>query len=283
VREASLVAFTLLTQAAAGTCGVLLALELRAERAGTSSALDTVALPLLAAALLAALLGLGASFLHLGSPRNAWRALRNVRTSWLSREVLLASLFTGALAAAVLLRLREGTPCFAAGFAEGFAGVVGVGLVMTMAGAYRLRTISAWDRAATPLAFFGSTLVLGMLAVAAALALQSPDAASGDCASRLLLGALAVLLAGLGATLFWLRRLGRERGAARETFERTAGESRRLVAARIVLTALAAGAGLAALAGPLAAWLVVAALVLAAAAETAGRVLFYEARVRSGL
>ncbi|HRY43741.1 MAG TPA: dimethyl sulfoxide reductase anchor subunit [Thermoanaerobaculia bacterium] len=283
MREASLVAFTLLTQAAAGTCGVLLALELRAERAGTSSALDTVALPLLAAALLAALLGLGASFLHLGSPRNAWRALRNVRTSWLSREVLLASLFTGALAAAVLLRLREGTPCFAAGFAEGFAGVVGVGLVMTMAGAYRLRTISAWDRAATPLAFFGSTLVLGMLAVAAALALQSPDAASGDCASRLLLGALAVLLAGLGATLFWLRRLGRERGAARETFERTAGESRRLVAARIVLTALAAGAGLAALAGPLAAWLVVAALVLAAAAETAGRVLFYEARVRSGL
>ncbi len=283
MREASLVAFTLLTQAAAGTCGVLLALELRAERAGTSSALDTVALPLLAAALLAALLGLGASFLHLGSPRNAWRALRNVRTSWLSREVLLASLFTGALAAAVLLRLREGTPCFAAGFAEGFAGVVGVGLVMTMAGAYRLRTISAWDRASTPLAFFGSTLVLGMLAVAAALALQSPDAASGDCASRLLLGALAVLLAGLGATLFWLRRLGRERGAARETFERTAGESRRLVAARIVLTALAAGAGLAALAGPLAAWLVVAALVLAAAAETAGRVLFYEARVRSGL
>ena len=283
MREASLVAFTLLTQAAAGTCGVLLALELRAERAGTSSALDTVALPLLAAALLAALLGLGASFLHLGSPRNAWRALRNVRTSWLSREVLLASLFTGALAAAVLLRLREGTPCFAAGFAEGFAGVVGVGLVMTMAGAYRLRTISAWDRASTPLAFFGSTLVLGMLAVAAALALQSPDAASGDCASRLLLGALAVLLAGLGATLLWLRRLGRERGAARETFERTAGESRRLVAARIVLTALAAGAGLAALAGPLAAWLVVAALVLAAAAETAGRVLFYEARVRSGL
>lgn len=283
MREASLVAFTLLTQAAAGTCGALLALELRAERAGTSSALDTVALPLLAAALLAALLGLGASFLHLGSPRNAWRALRNVRTSWLSREVLLASLFTGALAAAVLLRLREGTPGFAAGFAEGFAGVVGVGLVMTMAGAYRLRTISAWDRAATPLAFFGSTLVLGMLAVAAALALQSPDAASGDCASRLLLGALAVLLAGLGATLLWLRRLGRERGAARETFERTAGESRRLVAARIVLTALAAGAGLAALAGPLAAWLVVAALVLAAAAETAGRVLFYEARVRSGL
>lgn len=283
MREASLVAFTLLSQAAAGTCGVLLALALRAERAGTSAALEAVALPLPAAALVAALLGLGASFLHLGSPRNAWRALRNVRTSWLSREVLLATLFAAALAAAVLARQRPGPPGFAAGFAEGFAGVLGVGLVMTMAGAYRLRTVPAWDRVAMPLAFFGSALVLGTLSVAAALAMRGPDAASGACIVRLVIGGLAVLLAGLGVTLFWLRRIGRERGAAREAFDRTAGELRRLVAARIVLTALAAGTGLGALAGPLAAWLVVAALVLAFAAEAAGRVLFYEARVRSGL
>lgn len=283
MKEASLVAFTLLSQAAAGTCGVLLALALRAEKAGTSAALEGVAFPLLAAALLAALLGLGASFLHLGSPRNAWRALRNVRTSWLSREVLLASLFTAALAAAVLLRLRPGPPDFASGFAEGFAGVVGVGLVTTMAAAYRLRTVPAWDRAATPLAFFGSALVLGKLSVAAALALRGPDAASGACVVRLAIGGLGVLLAGLGATLFWLRRIGRERGASREAFDRTAGELRRLVAARIALTALAAGAGLAALAGPPAAGLVVATLVLAFAAEAAGRVLFYEARVRAGL
>lgn len=283
MREASLVAFTLLTQAAVGICGVLLALALRAERAGTSAALDSVAFPLLAAALVAALLGLGASFLHLGSPRNAWRALRNVRTSWLSREVLLASLFTTALGAALLLRLRPGPPGYAAGFAEGFAGVLGVGLVMTMAGAYRLRTVPAWDKVATPLAFFGSALVLGKLSVAAALALRGPDAASGACTVRLVIGGLAVLLSGLGVTLFWLRRIGRERGAAREAFDRTAGELRRLVAARIVLTALAAGAGLGAFAGELAAWFVVATLVLAFAAEVAGRVLFYEARVRSGL
>ncbi len=283
MREASLVAFTLLTQAAAGVCWVFLALGLRAERAGTEMALQAAALPLLVAAFLAALLGLAASFLHLGSPRNAWRALRNVRTSWLSREVLLASLFTGALAAAVLVRLRPGPAGFAAGFAEGLAGTLGVGLVMTMAGAYRLRTVSAWDRVATPFAFFGSALVLGKLVVAAALALRGPDAASDACVVRLLLGGVAVLLAGLGATLVWMRRLGRGRGAAREAFDRTAGESRRLVAARVVLTALAAGAGLAALSEPVATWLVVAALAFAAGAETVGRVVFYEARVRAGL
>jgi anaerobic dimethyl sulfoxide reductase subunit C (anchor subunit) len=283
LREASLVAFTLMTQAAAGICWVFLALGLRAERAGTEMALQAAALPLLVAAFLAALLGLAASFLHLGSPRNAWRALGNLRTSWLSREILLASLFTGALAAAVVVRLRPGPPGFAAGFAEGLAGTLGVGLVMTMAGAYRLRTVSAWDRVATPLAFFGSALVLGKLVVAAALALREPDAASGACVVRLLLGGVAVLFAGLGVTLVWMRRLGRGRGAAREAFDRTAGESRRLVAARIVLTSLAAGVGLAAFAGPVAAWLVVAVLAFAAGAETVGRVIFYEARVRAGL
>ncbi len=283
MREASLVAFTLLTQAAAGTCGVLLALGLRAGKAGTGPALEAVALPLLVVALFSALLGLAASFLHLGSPRNAWRAIRNFRTSWLSREVLLASLFTGALAVAVLVRLRPDPPGFAAGLAEGLSGVLGVGLVTAMARAYRLRTVPAWDRAATPLAFFGSALVLGTLAVAAALALRAPDAASGACAVRLLLGGLAVLLAGLGGTFFWLRRIGRGGEAAREAFDRTAGESRRLVAARIVLTSLAVGAGLAALADPIASWLVVAALAFAGGAETVGRVLFYEARVRAGL
>ena len=188
MREASLVAFTLLSQAAVGICGVLLALALRAERAGTFAALEAVALPLLAAAFVAAVLGLAASFLHLGTPRNAWRALRNVRTSSLSREVFLASLFTAALAAAVLVRLRTDPPGFAAGFAEGFASVLGVGLVMTMAGAYRLRTVPAWDRVATSLAFFGSALVLGTLAVAAALALGGGDAAMSVCVVRLLLG-----------------------------------------------------------------------------------------------
>ncbi len=283
MRERSLLAFTLLTQAAAGVCWVLLALGLRAERTGTQAALQAVALPLLSSALLAALLGLAASFLHLGSPRNAWRALGNLRASWLSREILLATLFTGALAAAVLVRLRSEHPGYWAGFAEGLAGTLGVGLVTTMAGAYRLRSVPAWDRVATPLAFFGSALVLGALAVAAALALRGPDAATDACVVRLLLGGLALLLAGLGVTLSWLRRLGRGRGASRETFERTAGENRRLLAARVVLTSLAAGAGLAALADPIATWLVVAALVLAAGAESVGRALFYEARVRAGL
>lgn len=45
------------------------------------------------AALLMLLAGLGASFLHLGHPMRAWRAVAMWRTSWLSREVIVLPAF----------------------------------------------------------------------------------------------------------------------------------------------------------------------------------------------
>jgi len=284
VREGSLVAFTLLSQASAGACAYLLAFEWRAVRAGAGASVEAAALPVLSFALVAALLGLAASFLHLGRPRNAVRALGNLRSSWLSREVLLAALFTAALAAAVLLRLRPGPAGFAAGFAHGFAAVAGFGLVVTMARAYGLRTVPSWDRRATPVAFFSTAVALGALAVAAGLALfgsGSTDPARGPI--PLLVAGLVVLLVALASGLLWLRRLVGGGGAEREAFARAGRERRGLVAARVALTVLAVAAGLATRLAPDAAWPVVAALVLAFAAEAAGRVLFYEARVRSGL
>ena len=284
MREGSLVAFTVLTQAAAGTCAFLLAFEGRAVRAGAGASVEAAALPLLSFALVAALLGLAASFLHLGNPRNAVRALGNLRSSWLSREILLAALFTAALAAATLLRLRPGLPGFAAGFAHGFAAVAGFGLVVTMARAYGLRTVPSWDQRATPVAFFATTVALGTLAVAAGLALRgtaSTDPARGPI--PLLAAGLVVLVVALASGLLWLRRLVGRSGAEREAVERAGRERRGLGAARIVLTALAVAAGLATNLAPDAAWPVVAALVLAFVAEATGRVLFYEARVRSGL
>jgi sulfite dehydrogenase (quinone) subunit SoeC len=43
------------------------------------------------------LIGLGASFLHLGRPLRAWRAAAMWRTSWLSREVIVLPAFIGLL------------------------------------------------------------------------------------------------------------------------------------------------------------------------------------------
>ncbi|MGA2717055.1 MAG: DmsC/YnfH family molybdoenzyme membrane anchor subunit, partial [Bryobacteraceae bacterium] len=51
------------------------------------------------ASLVLAGISLGASTLHLGRPIHAWKAMRGLRRSWLSREVLTLSLFAGAAGA----------------------------------------------------------------------------------------------------------------------------------------------------------------------------------------
>lgn len=50
------------------------------------------------------LLGMGLSSLHLGKPFRAYRSILNIRTSWLSREILLYSLFIGISSIVFLFR-----------------------------------------------------------------------------------------------------------------------------------------------------------------------------------
>lgn len=62
--------------------------------------------PFIAAVLLSLALvggGLGASALHLANPKNAWRAVMRVRTSWLSREAVLAAAFFPLMALHLLI------------------------------------------------------------------------------------------------------------------------------------------------------------------------------------
>ncbi|MBK1831319.1 dimethyl sulfoxide reductase anchor subunit [Verrucomicrobiaceae bacterium R5-34] len=54
-------------------------------------------LPLLLAAVLLGKVGLIASFTHLGSPKGAWRCFLGLKTSWLSREVILFGAWMPAL------------------------------------------------------------------------------------------------------------------------------------------------------------------------------------------
>lgn len=283
MKEGSLVAFTLLTQAAVGACWAALAIQLLSERAGVPETADGGAGAILLVAFLAALAGLAASFLHLGRPSNAWRALENLRASWLSREILFASAFTASLGASALLPLAGlGSP-FVRGFAEGLAAVFGLALLYAMTRAYRLRTVPAWDRATTNAVFLAATLGLGALAAAAVLAVRGEAPASSAVSpARLVAAALVVHTLGAAAALLWLRRLAAGGRTERESLARVAARPR-LLRARFLLSALVLAAGLAALLAPGRAWLPVAACLLAFAAEAAGRTLFYEARVRAGV
>lgn len=101
----SIVFFTTLSGAGYGLLAWLgVSIALLSSRGPVAAALESVQLAGLALGLALATLGLLCSLAHLGQPQRAWRALSQWRTSWLSREGVLALLVPlPALAIAALL------------------------------------------------------------------------------------------------------------------------------------------------------------------------------------
>jgi sulfite dehydrogenase (quinone) subunit SoeC len=89
----SVIVFTTVAGAAQGLV-VVLALA-RLFGVEVSAGFESRALGL---SLVMLLIGLGSSFLHLGRPERAWRAMMMWRTSWLSREVIVLPAFIAAVA-----------------------------------------------------------------------------------------------------------------------------------------------------------------------------------------
>jgi anaerobic dimethyl sulfoxide reductase subunit C (anchor subunit) len=289
VKERSLVAFTLLSQMAVGAFWVLGGLHLWvARQAGlaTADTLTRIALWAVVPAMLAAML---ASFFHLGTPLYAWRALANLRSSWLSREILFAVLFAAAAALfAVLHWFNLGPP--GARIVLGWAAaLLGLSLIYSMANAYRLRTVPAWDTWLTLVSFLTAALLLGALAVGAALAVSAdvPFELLRSPLQWIALGTIVLLSVELVGTAFWFARLVAGQGAALRAAGKIMQEHRSIFGLRLALAA----AGMAAAGVALALWgqatqhglpvLLIFGLVLAS--EVLGRLLFYEARVRHGV
>jgi anaerobic dimethyl sulfoxide reductase subunit C len=168
MRERSLVAFTLLAQTAVGLTWALAAVGVAlGNSVGVALRAPFLAVgPLMGAAALI-------SLLHLGSPRNAWRALGNLRSSWLSREILFLALFFAGWAAAALPMVVGPGPASLRLPLLGGVAVLGVGLLLSMAQVYRLRTVPAWDTPRTTAAFLLTTVTLGTLTAALALGLAA--------------------------------------------------------------------------------------------------------------
>lgn len=102
MHELPLLIFTLCLQ---GSVGVTLWLALGRQYAVDGRVPARGALPAMAGAFVLACVGLLASALHMGYPLNALNALRHIASSWLSREVVFASLYLAALGLGVVLLL----------------------------------------------------------------------------------------------------------------------------------------------------------------------------------
>lgn len=167
-REWALVAFTILAQMSVGSFLVLGVIHFFAKRKAGEAEADRLSDRALLAIGPVLVLGLLASFFHLGNPASAYRAIANVGSSWLSREILFGILFAGTgFLFAIMQGRKLGTPGLRSAIAL-VAALFGIALVFSMSMVYMLPNQPSWDTAATPLSFFTTTLLLGALAMGAA-------------------------------------------------------------------------------------------------------------------
>ncbi len=281
MKERSLIAFTLLCQLSVGAIVILAVIHAVLPGAGSPR------YELLELGSLVCTAGMGiallSSFLHLGTPTNAWRSLTNWRSSWLSREVVLALAFTGLCALQVVLH-RMGLGSNGTTMAAiWLAAATGLALIGAMIKVYRVRTVSQWNRRATPLSFALTTAILGTFAVTAIVLI---NARLSPTIQRALLNgiSLAALLALIGEMVFLIRQRRSRQVAPREHLEiddqTPTALGTRLFGLRLSLLGITIAALVAALLvnqhEPLTGLLLLTAVSTGIAAELVGRIAFYE-------
>lgn len=184
--ERSLILFTLLGQAAAGALVGLAGVQLL----GNVDVLGFVAFAAVGTVLLIAA---GISTAHLGSPAHAPHAIRNWRSSWLSREILALALTGGLVALGALVALLA-DPAASHG-ARTVIGVLaaasGILLVLAMVQLYSVRTIPEWRPALTGARFGGTTLRLGGIGAGILVAIEALRGSAIDASALWLVALLA--------------------------------------------------------------------------------------------
>jgi formate dehydrogenase iron-sulfur subunit len=236
--------------------GAFIALWLLAYNSATAN-LKIAAL----ASLVLAGISLGASTMHLGRPIHAWRAMRGLRRSWLSREVLTLSLFAGAagMFAGVLFFGLPGR--FAAGAATALAGLAGV---TCSARIYIVRARPAWFSGYTIAEFFSTALLLGPAFV------HALDPASPPALLFASVAGGAAQLITQSAKFLWLSRS--ESFELRSSSLLLSGRLRGLFATRLAILICAGIVVPMSAASP---WLIRSAFAAALAGELLGRYLFF--------
>jgi sulfite dehydrogenase (quinone) subunit SoeC len=172
----------------------------------------------IALALLLIAAGLASSVLHLAKPSNAWRAFARFRTSWLSREAVIAALLFP-VAFAYLIAVWSATDGTARTLLAIVVTLLAWGLLFCTAMIYAsLKPIRQWRTGWTPAAY----LLLGhwsgaLIAVALAIGYGGEP---GDWAWLAAVLGVAALVAKLG---YWRHGAGDRGGKSALTLEQAIG------------------------------------------------------------
>ncbi len=302
-REWALLIFTILGQIAAGSLLVLLVVRAYIVlKSGVEQADRFTDGPLF---LIVPIMGLAllSSLFHLGNPLHIVNATPNLGTSWLSREVVFSVTFLIIAALYTLLQWRKIGGDILRTVIGWIAVLAGVVQVYGMGMVYMIRTQPAWNTVATPINFYTTTLLMGVVTIAAALVVNynrlNKDAKKAEkqlVVLREVLQGLAIasiVLLGVEFLVMplYLAYLSLQGPVALESLNMMVGTFGSMLALRLFFVFVGAGI--------LAAYLyrnasvlgkestlstlVYSSLILVLASEVMGRFIFYATHVRIGL
>ncbi|MFA6187895.1 MAG: DmsC/YnfH family molybdoenzyme membrane anchor subunit [Sulfuricurvum sp.] len=140
-------------------------------------------------ALVPAALGLPMSALHLGRPLKALSAMKNLKTSWLSREAAALGAFAGLMSLNVVLYFFDIATTIRLAY-EAFTLLVGIYGIHAQAMIYRIPARPSWDRFSTNQKFF-STAYSGLFLITVALVILGyTDSATPLLSSAMILAVI---------------------------------------------------------------------------------------------
>lgn len=304
VREWALILFTILGQMSVGAFLVLGLVHFFAQRTAGTEEADRLSDRALLAIGPVLILGMLASLFHLGTPLNAYRAVANVGTSWLSREILAGVVFAVLGGLFAVMQWRKIGSFALRNIIAWITGIAGLVLVYSMSQVYVLPTQPAWDSWATPVTFFTTTLLLGSLAMGVAFVanslylkrkadehLQAQLELLRSSIRWIALASILLLGVELIVSPLYIASLAIRGGAALESVRLMVGEMGLVLALRLILVFIGAGVfGVflyrnsqnAEKVGAVNA-LAYGAFALVFTAEVLGRFLFYATHIRIGI
>jgi anaerobic dimethyl sulfoxide reductase subunit C (anchor subunit) len=304
IQDFALITFTILMQLSVGWFVVLMIVREYAARKMNQGEADRLAWRSLLFLGPVIVLGLIASLLHLGDPLGGYRAINNLGTSWLSREIVFGVSFGVLVAVFALLQWFKAFSFGLRSFIAWVTALVGLVLVYSMSNVYLLASQPAWNTLATPVTFFTTTFLLGALAMGVLLAAsfaidKRREPKQAEARSELMrpvmrwIAVVSVVLLGVELITLplYLAILAAGPAAAVQTAQLWAGEYQWALITRLVLVVLGAGVFAfflyrntlnAKLETALANW-AFASFILVLAAEVLGRYLFYATHVKIGI
>jgi anaerobic dimethyl sulfoxide reductase subunit C len=304
VHDWALIAFTILVQMSVGSIWVLLLAYLFASRKHGVEAADRLSDRALLALVPVIALGFLASLFHLGNPFSAYRAVTNLGSSWLSREILFGVIFAVLATVYAFMQWRKIGSAGLRNVIAWLAAIDGLVLVYCMSRVYMLESQPAWNSWATPVSFYTTTFLLGALAMGAAFVAnysyiqrKQPGCADEQCTllreTLRWLALAAVILLGVELVVLPIYLVALASGSATglASVKLIAGSYGLILMLRVVLAFLGAGVfalflyqnamsvGKEKMVGSMA----YIAFIFVLSAEVLGRVLFYVSHVRIGV